>query len=79
MADIGLKCHCFDLSPDIECPEPPEVPGDPEYVLEWEDAAIFATSFVYPFINITENQKFNWISSWMNDTDIPRNYLANLT
>ena len=65
---------------DIECaPVPPEIPTDPEYLLESNDGTVTIDSLAYPVIpdeqrttNLVKNSSFS-------NFDIPRNYMANLT
>ena len=41
-----------------------------------DDGAVIVTSMVYPALDRTQDYRMN---STMKNTDIPRNYMANLT
>ena len=64
---------------DIECsPIPPVIPTDPEYTLTSDDGKVVIRSIVYP-THPTVNRR-DWTKrSTFNNTEIPRNYMANLT
>jgi hypothetical protein len=73
-------------SSDILCKNlPPIIPTDPEYSIETvpgvrdlvaDDGAVTVTSMIYPALERTQDYRMN---STMENTDIPRNYMANLT
>ena len=83
--DTIPKLICYFPS-DILCDTlPPKIPSNIEYSIETvpgvrdlvaDDGAVIVTSMVYPALERTQDYRMN---STMEDTDIPRNYMANLT
>ena len=81
-----MFCLTLLNSPDILCESlPPKIPTNTEYSIETvpgvrdlvaDDGAVMVTSLVYPALERTQDYRMN---STMKDTDIPRNYMANLT
>ena len=65
---------------DITCqPEPPEIPTDPEYLLNSDDGTVTINSLVYPVLPFEERSTNLVKRSDFSNLDIPRNYMANLT
>ena len=65
---------------DVTCsPLPPVIPTDPEYTLTSDDGHVIINSLVYPTYP-TETRTSNLIKrSDFSNTDIPKNFMANLT
>jgi hypothetical protein len=64
-------------SSDITCSElPPAIPTHPAYTLDKDDGNVVINNMTYP--SLARTQDLRLTSGW-NQTDLPRNYLANLT
>ena len=65
---------------DVTCsPLPPVIPTDPEYTLVSDDGHVIINSVEYPTYP-TEARNSNLLKrSDFANTDIPKNYMANLT
>ena len=64
------------LYQDIECdPLPPQIPTHGDYILADDDGHVVYSSLVYPALNMVDGM----YNSSFNNTEIPRNYMANLT
>ena len=63
---------CLDISCD---PLPPMIPTHDDYILPSDDGHVIFSSLVYPELTLVEGV----YNSSYNNTEIPRNYMANLT
>ena len=64
------------FSSDIICKKyPPKIPTHTEYTLISDDGTVDTNSLSYPSLQSHQST----LNSTMQDTDIPRNYMANLT
>lgn len=57
---------------DVVCPEPPQIPNHPNYTLPSDYGHVVYQSMIYPQLTTNSNSTTNF-------TEIPRNYMANLT
>ena len=62
---------------DIICAKlPPQIPTHTEYSLTKDDGTVTASNLTYPSFERTNNFNMN---STIENIDIPRNFMANLT
>ena len=61
---------------DITCPDiPPEIPTNPEYVLNKDDGRVYVERYIYPLPTAPILEEF---TSYHNNTMLPTNYNAKL-